>query len=276
MPIRITVLVDNFVARPGRLLGEYGLSLLIERGDLRVLYDTGATGEALLRNAREMGVDLGRLDYIVLSHRHSDHTGGLMRLLEVTGEGPILIAHPDLFSPALVRDGGRWREIGAPFTEEDLRRRGVRPILVREPLELEEGVWVSGEIPRDKGPSHAWGMFRPEGGRIVADDMMDDLALYLRADGEFVAITGCGHAGVENIVEHGERIAGGRPGAIVGGLHLLRSEDKRIEEVAAYLSSKSPRLVVPLHCTGPRAHWQLSARLGRAYRLSGAGDVIEY
>ncbi|MGC9076417.1 MAG: MBL fold metallo-hydrolase [Conexivisphaera sp.] len=277
MPVRITVLVDNFVPRPGRLTGEYGLSLLVEKGDLRILYDTGATGEPLLRNAREMGVDLDRLDYIVLSHRHADHTGGLMRLLEARrGSGPVLVAHPDLFEPALVSDGGRWRDIGAPFTEGDLRDRGIRPLLIREPLKLDDGVWISGEVPRDRGPSHAGGMFRSRDGRMSADDMMDDLALYLKVGDEVVAVTGCGHAGVENIVEHGERLVEGRLGALVGGLHLLHSEDRRIEEVAGYLSSKAPRLVVPLHCTGPRAHWQLSSRMGRAYRLSGAGGIIEY
>ncbi|MGC9191800.1 MAG: MBL fold metallo-hydrolase [Conexivisphaera sp.] len=273
---RITVLVDNFVPRPGRILGEYGLSLLVEVGDLRILYDAGATGEALVRNAEELGVDLKRLDYLVLSHRHSDHTGGVLRLLEARGGGTLpLVAHPKLFEPALVMDGGRWRDIGAPFSEHDLRLRGARPILLREPLRLGDGVWFSGEVPRDRGPSHADGMFSPRGGRMEPDPMEDDAAIYVDVGDGFLAVTGCGHSGVENIVELGARLTGKRPVALVGGLHLMRSSDSRIEEVAGYLGSRSLRSMVPLHCTGPRAHWKLSSALGGAYRLSGAGDVIE-
>ncbi len=276
MHAKVTVLVDNFVLYPGRLVGEYGLSLLIEAGGVRVLYDTGSTGEALLRNAREMGIDLRKVDYLILSHRHADHTGGVARLLESGVDSPVLVAHRDLFEPAYVLSGNRWRDMSAPFTEEWLRSKGIRPVLIREPLRIGDDVWVSGEIPRDRGPSHADNMFRPVDGRMVADVMMDDMALYVGVGESFLAVTGCGHAGVENIVEHGERLLGRRLGALVGGLHLLRFDDRRIEEVAEYLRSKSPRLVAPLHCTGPRAHWPLSSRLSGAYRMSGAGDVLVY
>lgn len=274
MASRITVLVDNYAREPGDALAEYGLSLLISSGGFELLYDAGSTGFALLRNAEVLGVNLKSIGHLFLSHRHSDHTGGVPKLLDQRGgEGLTLVAHPDIYEPAIVKSGGSVRDISAPFSDSYLASRGVRRLLVREPLEIARGVWVSGEIPRS-WPSHVEGMYRLTDGRLVADEMRDDMAVYLEAGDGFVAITGCGHSGVENIIEQGERLLGKRPIGIIGGLHLLRSDARRIEEVAAYMASKRLELVVPLHCTGPRAHWPISERLGSAYRLSGVGDTI--
>ncbi|MEB3851881.1 MAG: MBL fold metallo-hydrolase [Desulfurococcales archaeon] len=280
--LRVRVLVDNSAPLPTRLLPEYGFSALVEdlRSGVRVLFDTGSSGLALERNLAALGVDPSTIDFVVLSHRHYDHTGGLRRLLELRGGRPVtVVAHERLFEPAYARLrllGGVLRDIGLPHGRRELEELGARFLLVRGPVELTDTLTVSGEIPREWGPSHAWGMLRLEGGRLVEDEMLDDMALYARVEGGLVAVTGCGHAGVENIVEYGLELSGEEGlHALVGGLHLLGAPPGRVGEVVAYLKSKKPGAVAAMHCTGPLAQAPLAEALGGAYRLGGVGFTLE-
>jgi len=278
---RILVLVDNSAPRPTSMWAEYGLSLLIEKlnGDsLLVLFDTGTSGDPLLHNLELADVDPREIDYIVLSHRHYDHTGGLVKLLEARKGKPIMvITHPDLFVEAYGRGrGGRLRYIGSSFTADDLRKLGARLVLTRGYLELAEDMGVTGEIPRKWGPSHTWGLYRMEAGFLREDPLPDDMSMVLKLGEEVVVVTGCGHAGVENIVEHSLEVTGAkRLHGIIGGLHLITASADRVREVASYLSSKKPRFVAAIHCTGPLAQAYLKEELGEAYRLSGVGDLVQ-
>ena len=276
MGVKVLVLVDNYVPRPQGLMGEYGLSLLVEKDGVRILYDTGSTGTPLIGNMHALGVDPTKVDYLFLSHRHFDHTGGALKFLDARGGAPIpIISHVMLYEPSIAMLGGRTRDIGSALKEGDLEAKGGRPLFVREPFELIRGVWVSGEIQREWGPSHTEHLFKLEGGRLVEDKMDDDMALYIEVDNGFLAITGCGHAGVENIMEHGKRLLGKPALGIVGGLHLIMSPLERVEELVNYLTSKDLRVIAPLHCTGPQPHWLLASKAGKAYRLAGTGDLIE-
>ena len=274
-PVTITVLVDNYAPFPAGLTAEYGLSLLLEYRGVRVLFDTGLTGKPLIDSMRALGLRPEDVDMVFLSHRHVDHTGGLLEFLRAREGNPLLvISHTRLYEPSVAKLGGKIREIGFRFSEEDIRSLGGRLLLVREPLEIQPGIWVSGEIPRQWGPSHAEYLYRVQDGRLVEDKMDDDMSLYVDLGDGILAVTGCGHAGVENIVEHGEKLLGKPITALVGGLHLIASSKERILKVADYLASKKLGLLAPLHCTGTKAHWLFSEKLGSSYRLSGVGDVI--
>ncbi|MEB3806484.1 MAG: MBL fold metallo-hydrolase [Desulfurococcales archaeon] len=280
-PVKITILVDNSAPLPTPLIAEYGFSALVEDEGtgVRILFDTGTSGVALEYNLEKLGVDPGEIDYVVLSHRHYDHTGGLKKFLEMReGRKITVIAHERLFEPAYARIkalGGTLRDIGIPYTRRELEDLGARFLLTRSPVEITDDIIVSGEIPRKWGPSHSWGMLRLEEGSLVEDDMMDDMALYIRTGDSLTALTGCGHAGVENIVEHGlETLKAERLHGIIGGLHLLGAPPDRIPKVVGYLKSKSPRLVAATHCTGPLIQGSLLEALGDAYRLAGTGTVV--
>ncbi len=279
MPVlRLTVLVDNSAPLPTKLLAEYGFAALVEDAEagVRVLFDTGTSGHVLEYNLRLLGVDPKSVDFVVLSHRHYDHTGGLRRFLELREGKPVtVVAHPRLFEPAYARLralGGVLRDIGLPYTRRELEELGARFLLSRKPVQLTERITVSGEIPREWGPTHAWGMLRLHNGELVEDDMSDDMALYIDSPGGLLALTGCGHAGVENIVEYGLEATGSKTlYGLVGGLHLLGAPAERMSQVVKYLASKQPRLVAAAHCTGPLAQGPLAQALGDAYRLGGVG-----
>jgi len=226
-----------------------------------------------LSNANKLGIELNP-DFVVLSHGHRDHTGGLPKVLE-TIRAPI-VAHPEAFEPKFAMVKGRLYEIGMPISLNDLKSL-TTVITTRVPLKISDEVYFSGEIPRDWGPTHSGLVYRadPERG-LVPDDVKDDAALYIKTEKGLFVLTGCGHSGVENIVEYGLRVTGEEKlYGIMGGLHLLGASEKRIEEVAKYLAFKEPEVVVATHCTGQRAQFLLKKELGDAYLEGGPGVSVE-
>ncbi len=281
MIMRLTVLIDTYIGLPIALVKslrtEYGFSILIEKNDKKVLMDVGLSGDALLHNMKNLGIAPDDIDLLVLSHRHSDHTGGLRKFLEARNRRTMIVSHPGVFEPSIVRVGGALHEIGLGLGPEELKRLNAVHVPSRAPLEIVEGIWFSGEIPRKWGPTHSGLVYRvdPEKG-LVPDDMKDDTALYIKTPKGLLVVTGCGHAGVENIVEYGLQVTGEEKlYGVVGGLHLLGASEEREREVVEYLASKEPELVAATHCTGQRAQYLLYKKLGKAYRLTGVGDVIE-
>jgi len=127
------VLVENH-EEVRDIKAEHGLSIFFSKGGKKILFDTGQSS-LFLKNAEKMGVDLSDLDYVVLSHGHYDHTGGLRFMPE--GCKAVLIAHPDYRMQRCLGE----RSIGIP-AEVSLETR-----LLRKPLEIAEGVFFLGEIP---------------------------------------------------------------------------------------------------------------------------------
>jgi len=268
--MRITILVDNYATQlisvSKRLLSEWGFAAYIH--GYKILYDTGLSGAALINNMRALGIDPDEPNYLVISHRHIDHTGGVKRFLEARSRPITMIAHTNLFTKAYAKDErGNLEDISADFTPEYLREKGVDLILIREPYKITGDVIVSGEIPRKWGPPHLG---------AVTDEIPDDMALYIKHRNGLIAITGCGHAGVENIIEYGLQITGlDRLYAVIGGLHFLGLGDDRVRQVVKYLVEKSPGIVVGSHCTGILGMAALRDALPNAFRLGGVGVSIE-
>ncbi len=248
--MRLTIVVDNTVySKASGVRAEWGFSAYIH--DLKLLYDTGASGSILLNNMDSLGIGVDEADTIFLSHSHSDHTGGLRALLRARKRKVKVVAHELVFKRGLLHGfSGSTEAIPVGNT----------------PIEIFDGVIASGTIPRKWGPSHPPGF---------GDEIRDDMALYIKKGEGLAAITGCGHAGTENIVEYGLTVTKEkRLYAIIGGLHLMDASSKRIEEVAFYLKGKGPRLVCATHCTGESAIEKMKGVLGGAFTEGGAGKVL--
>ena len=278
---RVTVLVENSTLFIDGLLGEYGFAAAVEaeteKGDrFLVLYDTGQTGVPLLHNMDVLGFAPREFDYLVLSHRHVDHTGGVKRFLEARGKPIPVIAHPGLFEPSVAVVNGVLIEIGFPLTPEQLASLGGRLVAAAAPLQLFPGAVFSGEVPDKWGPRHTGLVYRPGPGGLVEDEMRDDAFLALRVGSRVYALTGCGHAGVENIVNYAKKIAGAEKlGGVIGGLHLLGAPPERARQVAELLAREEPATVAAMHCTGALAQAVLREKLGEAHILAGTGTRIE-
>lgn len=268
--MNLTVLMDNNTYIDRYFFGEPALSFFIEDGDARVLFDAGYS-DAFVRNAEKLGLDLGGLTHIVLSHGHDDHTRGLPHLFAVGDFGQVpLIAHPDCFWPK--RSGGL--DIGMPYSQEalaplaDLR-------LTRKPVRLTERLTFLGEIPRTVAfeASYAMGE-RFRDGVWEADPISEDSALvYKSAEGLFI-ITGCSHSGICNIVEHAKRVTGEqRVAGVIGGCHLF-ADDERLAQTIHYLAAQEMPYCYPCHCVSLVAKAKMLAA-GLLVEEVGVGMQIE-
>ena len=276
-----TILVDNTALFDRMFIAEHGFSAYIEADGKRILFDTGYS-DAVVRNAEKMKIDLLDLDYIILSHGHFDHTGGLWHLLrwfmeaaieDIPHRLPRLIAHPRCFLP---RPKSPLADIGAVLTADQVQR--VMPLeLSAGPVSLTPNLFFLGEIPRafpfETIPPGPRRILMPD--KSLQDDhILDDTSLAFRSRDGLVVIAGCAHAGICNTVEYAKKVCGEeRVHDIVGGLHL-RSTSPQLDGTLAYLRELRPFALHACHCTS------LAAKVALAHVVPlqecGVGSRLEY
>lgn len=275
MELRISILCENSVSRPGHLLGEHGFACLVETAQTRLLFDCGQ-GFGLVGNAAEMGCALDTCAGIVLSHGHYDHAGGLLTALAATGPLPVH-AHPDIFRPRYWQSNFELRPIGIPVSADDCRDAGAQFAFDKNFHLLAPRVWVSGEIPRrnpfETGDPH---LVVPEGNGYRPDPFNDDQALVVETRRGLVVILGCAHAGLINTLDHVREQTGcARIHAVVGGTHLgPASEEQYLATLAALRSYCVERLAVS-HCTGLARSAQLQHEFPGRFAFAAVGSHIE-
>lgn len=279
MSVRITTLVDNSVSRGG-LLAEHGLCLLIESRGCQVLFDAGQTN-AVVHNARALGVDLSGVQAIALSHGHGDHTGGLREALREVSRGQRevkVVGHPGIFDLHYsVRQGERPRYVGVPFSRQALEGEGAAFHLAEEPVDISGCALLSGKVPRLTTYERVDPNLKVrEGGRWVQDQVFDDQALVLRTDQGLVVALGCAHSGMINTLEHARRVTGEeRILAVVGGTHLGPASPEALEETIQSLRGFGIRKLGVSHCTGLRVAARLAQEFGDAFFFNVAGTITE-
>ena len=258
----ITALAENSVHRTG-LLAEHGAAFLLETDGLRVLFDSGQ-GKVLFNNAGELGVSLERLDAVVISHGHYDHTGALSDVLHLPGS-PMVYLHPDAVGPKYSRqDAPPHRRIGMPDScLRALEDAEDRVVWTRSRTPVGPGVFVTGSIPRTNDFEDTGGPFCRDEACRQADDLVDDQALVIDSPAGLVVLLGCAHAGVVNTLKYVLSLTGRtRVHAVIGGMHLLRASAQRIEATAAALVEFGVRAIAPCHCTGFEATSYFRHRFG--------------
>jgi 7,8-dihydropterin-6-yl-methyl-4-(beta-D-ribofuranosyl)aminobenzene 5'-phosphate synthase len=261
MAFRLTILCDNSVGPVSGTLGEHGFSALIEGEGAPLLFDTGQ-GSTLLHNAQRMGKDLRRVEQVILSHGHYDHSGGLWPLLATCGPKEIL-AHPALFSQRYkLRQGEPVRSIGIPYAEEFIRGQGGTFSLSDEPRLLATGALLTGSVPRmttyETGDA---GLFCDTEG-CHADHVADDQSLILTGSRGLVILLGCCHAGLINTIDHARQLTGiDSIQAVIGGTHLGFVSLQQVEETIKGLRQRKVAKIIGGHCTG----FAVASRLAREF-----------
>ncbi len=244
--MELTVLVDNNTRLGNCLVSEHGLSFYIEDGDLKMLFDCGAS-DAFIKNAYKMGLDLEALTDIVLSHSHFDHVGGFLRLqslykkfcyigLKLTSKN--IIAHPDVFNEELMikSDNNEGNDSNFHLSKDKLDKF-FNLTLTKKPIQLTPRLIYLGEIPIKHG-------------EVKDDYSPDETALAYKSEEGLVVISGCSHSGVENIIEHAKSVTGEtRVNTLVGGLYLVNRSGDEINALGRYLQEQGVKRIYPCHCT---------------------------
>ncbi|HET6690895.1 MAG TPA: MBL fold metallo-hydrolase [Miltoncostaeaceae bacterium] len=270
------------------LRAEHGFSALVtvtDGGrDTRILFDAGRTPDGLVGNMRRLRIDPRDIDAIVLSHGHWDHVTGMEGLARRLGRAnlPVLI-HPEFWSRRRIAFPGGREPFELPTASAAaLRGAGFEIVEDRRPSFLLDGrLLVTGEVDRttafERGfPGHE--AHRP-GGWEPDPLILDDQALIaLVRDRGLVVLTGCGHAGIVNILRHARALTGGeRIHAVVGGFHLTgRAFEPIIAPTCEALAGFAPDHLVPAHCTGWKAQHAIAARFPDAFIPNCVGTRLTF
>jgi 7,8-dihydropterin-6-yl-methyl-4-(beta-D-ribofuranosyl)aminobenzene 5'-phosphate synthase len=265
----------------------HGFSCLItaHRGSLRhtVLFDSGPEEYAFERNAARLGVDLGTVEGIVLSHGHWDHGGGMLKALDLIrsrngGRTVPYYAHPGMFcTRARKLPNGRMLPSRDVPSIGALVAHGAIVVNTREPQSfLDDMFYVSGEIPRvTPFETGLAGHFQKTAdGRWEPDPwLMDERSLAVNVAGKgLVVFTACSHAGVINVLRHARDSFPGTPlYAVMGGFHLSGPNEGIIPQTVEAMRDFNLGIIAAGHCTGWRAAAALTDVFGNIVDPSVVG-----
>jgi 7,8-dihydropterin-6-yl-methyl-4-(beta-D-ribofuranosyl)aminobenzene 5'-phosphate synthase len=266
---QITILYDAFGTDPS-MTKDWGFSALVEIAGKRILFDTGNDAEIFAANVKAKGVDLKALDFVVMSHRHSDHMAGLNHVLSVNptvkvyapkeGFGIYGSSLPSSFyrkdetlppqmryyegaPPQLMKFGAAWR--GANFE------------LIDKTTEIAPGITLIALVSDAPGTKE-----------------LKELSLAINTPEGLVLVVGCSHPGIERITEAAAAI-NPKIHLIAGGFHLVVAPDDAIAKaVAALKDTFKVENIAPGHCTGEPTFAALKKAFGDRYLYAGLGTAV--
>lgn len=249
--MKLVTLVENTRCRED-LVCEHGLSLYLETGEHKILFDMGQSG-AFWDNGEKLGVDLKAVDFAMLSHGHYDHGGGMGRFLKGNDHAEIYV-NQYAFEPHFNAGG---KDIG--LDPSLLCGR----ILLTEERELAPGIRL---VTVPFGPADTAGMTTSDGN---PEDFRHEQYLLVEEKGKRILISGCSHKGIVAIAEHF------RPDILVGGFHFMKTEDESILRAAAERLMTLGCVYYTGHCTGERQFAFLKALMGHQLQSISTGCCLE-
>jgi 7,8-dihydropterin-6-yl-methyl-4-(beta-D-ribofuranosyl)aminobenzene 5'-phosphate synthase len=274
--LKITLLSTMLVGSPTGL-GEWGFSALVEADGHRILLDTGAHPDTVLQNARDLHVDLADVREVVLTHNHWDHVTGLLTLRR-----EMMKKNPAALSVVYVAKGIFYSRPSADGEDnpmiairKEYEATGGKFIEHSDSGDIFPGAWLTGPVPR-RYPERNWSVSgkvqMPNG--LVEDTIPEDQSLVLNTAEGLVVVTGCGHAGIINILTYaGTKFPMRSVHAIIGGLHLFPASDEQLDWTGDEFKKFKVANLLGAHCTGIEAVYRLRQRAGLTRKSAVVGAV---
>ncbi len=254
--MKLKVLVDNNTLVDRYYFGEPGVSYYMEDGDDRILFDTGYS-DIYIKNATKMNIDLNKINKLIISHGHDDHTKGLKYFPLENGDIE-LISHPNSFC---YKEDSTGLYIGSPLSKEELSKIYTLN-LSQKPTLVSGNIIYLGEIPplNDFEPRYSIGKSIIENEK-VEDTLMDDSAIVYKSNKGLFIITGCSHSGICNIIEYAKKVCNDtRIYGVIGGFHLFEV-DERLKATIQYFKENNIKLLYPCHCVSLKAKVEMAKEL---------------
>jgi len=256
--MKITVLTENTKLKNSDLIAEHGISLFIEKNGYKILFDTGGPQESAIKNASRLGIDLRKVDAVIISHGHDDHTGGLLKFFQINDKAPVYLKKEALGSYYSKRpEGEKYIGIDSEIPEKHMERLHF----VDETAEIAQDVFLVPNIKKDFPiPCSNHVLFKEINGKLVMDNFKHELFMVIENDKDLTVLTGCGHSGTKNIVNTAKEVFPDKKiGTVIGGFHLQAgartfevAKKEEIEEIAEWLKLKAAGQIYTGHCTGER------------------------
>lgn len=274
--LKVHILTEDRVRKRG-LLAEHGLSLWIEKNDKAILFDTGQS-QIFLHNAKAMRIKLEKTDYIILSHGHYDHCGGL-KYFPNSDKIPKIYTHPDVFLKkfASANRDEPGRDVGVPWGISQYEWINENIVYTRQFLPIDKGIFISGEIPHtntfEELPEN---FYIEKDGKLINDEMLDEQMLIIEDSDDKIAIfLGCSHPGIINGIDYARKLFPDKTiKLLIAGMHLENVSQSRLQMTIRHILDMNIQMVVPLHCTGFEAMCEIKRLLGNRCRICTAGDTI--
>ncbi|HOO91587.1 MAG TPA: MBL fold metallo-hydrolase, partial [Syntrophales bacterium] len=282
---RATPLLDGEIK--SSILAEHGFSAVVKitTGDSTgtILFDFGFSPIGAAYNAKALGVPMGEVDVMVLSHGHSDHIGGMTELTRMIGKPGIgLVLHPRVFSyPRYIQPFPGFKMFFPRLTREALEGEGIEIVETAEPHPLLGGrALFLGEIERttdfEKGFPIA---YREESGKEEWDPIEDDSAIVMHVKGKgLVILSGCSHSGIINTVRYAKKITGiEKVHVVMGGFHLSGPLfEPIIDATTEEMKLLAPDYLIPCHCTGREAIMHMEKEMPDSFVLNMSGTKLTF
>lgn len=258
----------------------HGLSIYIETAKHKILFDAGPDGELLLSNAAKLGIDLSKIDTVIISHGHYDHTGGLSGFFEVNSSAKIYIHSLAYYRRHFAMENSGWRYIGPDM--ELLRNNAHRIVFNEDFLSIDDELGLFSHIPTaDLLPAGNSSLYEEVDGKYVSDSFLHEQNLIICDKNKTALFAGCAHRGIINIIRGFKDIIGSHPDYVISGFHLtnpglkIDAPDELVFAVGNELV-KYPCRYYTGHCTGERPFLALKSILGEnLFALkSGRGETI--
>jgi 7,8-dihydropterin-6-yl-methyl-4-(beta-D-ribofuranosyl)aminobenzene 5'-phosphate synthase len=266
---RVTILYDAFGKAPA-MTKAWGFSALVEYGGKRILFDTGGNAEIFEHNVKALGVDLTTLDFVVLSHRHSDHISGLNYLLRINPTVKI-------YTPAEPWGPFGWGVPNSLYRKDESLAANMRYFDGSPPNTiLASTPWPQANFVRvDSTTEIAPGIFLvPTISQVTGTLELREISMAIRGPQGLIIVDGCSHAGVEKVLEAAAKIDP-HVRVVFGGLHLVGASDADIQKISTALHDQWKLDYIAIgHCTGEPTFAALQKGFGDRYLYAGVGTVI--
>lgn len=274
--VKVTCLVSNSVMVDSKFQAEHAMAILVEMGLIRILFDTGSTPAILQHNCNLLDVDISRIKYVVLSHGHPDHVGGLEWVLSQTRQ-PVIVTDASIFSKKSLHEGKEYKAHGLSIKRDTLQTQAQLQ-LSEAPYAISQGIYASGRIPRVTPFEVPNDKYLVENNYMLEiDTFNDERALFVESEKGLVVITGCCHAGINNTLAHAVKTYGKSIVSVIGGLHLADASSDKINKTVNFLREKyRPQSMHLTHCTGLETFAGLRSALGVSVKDLPAGTVLEF
>lgn len=272
--MKIKVLSEN-TAASADFACEHGLSVYLETENSRLLFDTGA-GDLYLANARKLGVELESIEYLLISHGHYDHGGGLKSFMQLNKKAQIFIHSQAFRKHYAVRGKDELEYIGL---DQNLKNNS-RIVLTSDRHLINQNLCLfSTRKASYPLPSANKNLLAEIDGQLVADDFCHEQNLIVEERGKKLLLTGCAHNGILNILEEFKRLKKDLPDYVIGGFHLSRSltdesdNPEELAEICQYFAATKTKYYTG-HCTGVEPYEKLKARLKSQIEYLAAGSEL--